>query len=55
MRSPRWASAWFALALAATLLLVSSPSSAATLAGRVVARDGGAPIAGALVQSGRQP
>lgn len=50
MRPPRWASAWFALALAATLQLVSSPSSAATLTGRVAARDGGAPIAGALVR-----
>lgn len=50
MRSPRFASAWCAIALAASLLLVPALPYAATLAGRVVSRDGGAPIAGALVR-----
>ncbi|MBK7368121.1 MAG: TonB-dependent receptor [Candidatus Eisenbacteria bacterium] len=50
MRSPRFASACCAIVLAASLLLVPALPYAATLAGRVVSRDGGAPIAGALVR-----
>ena len=50
MRSPRFASACCAIVLAASLLLVPALPYAATLAGRVVSRDGGAPIARALVR-----
>ncbi|MBI5170692.1 MAG: TonB-dependent receptor [Candidatus Eisenbacteria bacterium] len=47
MRSPR---AFLAASLPLLLLLAVAPLHAATLRGRVVAHDGGAPIAGALVR-----